>query len=162
MIRPVKLSDAEQLAEIYNYYILNSTATFEEEILSAKEMGKRIQGITEKYPYLVYEEDKQILGYAYAASWKTRIAYRHSVEASIYIREGNSGKGIGTRLYNELIFQLREMDFHAVLAGISLPNAHCIALHEKFGFKKVGEIEQIGYKFAKWINVGYWELILEE
>ena len=161
MIRPVKLTDAEQLANIYNYYILNSIATFEEEIISDEEMAKRIQKITKKYPFIVFEENDKILGYAYGSEFHTRVAYNKTVESSVYLREQQKGKGLGSRLYDELIYQLREMEFHSVVVLVSLPNEASVALHEKFKFKKVAELEQVGYKFAKWINVGYWQLILD-
>ena len=161
MIRPVKLTDAEQLANIYNYYILNSIATFEEEIISDEEMAKRIQKITKKYPFILFEENDKILGYAYGSEFHTRVAYNKTVESSVYLREQQKGKGLGSRLYDELIYQLREMEFHSVVVLVSLPNEASVALHEKFKFKKVAELEQVGYKFAKWINVGYWQLILD-
>jgi len=161
MIRKAHIQDAPQLAKIYNYYIINTGVTFEEEPIDDKEMSNRIQDIIQKLPYLVYEEDGLILGYAYASPWKSRIGYRMTVESSIYLKQGSFGKRIGTRLYTKLIELLKEKKMHSVIGGIALPNDASIALHEKLGFKKVAQFEEVGVKFEKWIDVGYWELVLD-
>ncbi len=161
MIRKVKLEDANEICEIYNYYILNSTVTFEKTRINVREMRKRIQFIISKYPWIVYEKDGHIAGYAYACEWKPRHAYAHSVESTVYLKPGESKKGIGTSLYSKLIEQLINMDFHAIIGGITLPNAASIALHEKLGFEKVAHFKEVGYKFEKWLDVGYWELLIK-
>lgn len=160
MIRPVEQKDHNKITAIYNYYILNSIATFEEETISIDTMGKRIDSITREFPWLVFEHEQKICGYAYACLWNTRSAYRKSAEITIYIEQTNVNKGIGTKLYAELISRLITMGFHVVIGGISLPNKASIALHEKFGLKKVAHFSEVGLKFNKWIDVGYWELIL--
>ncbi len=104
-------------------------------------MEKRIDNITSSFPWLVAELEGEILGYAYASKWKERIAYRHSVESSIYIKSNILGQGIGTRLYSELIDKLRKKDIHSVIGGIAVPNIESQKIHEKFGFKKVGSGE---------------------
>jgi L-amino acid N-acyltransferase YncA len=160
MIRPVIISDAENICNIYNYYILNSTITFEEKSLSADEMISRIKNIIKNYPWLVYEEEGKVTGYTYAGEWKKRSAYRYSAETGIYIDPKHVGKGIGTKLKGELIKGLKEKSIHSIICGIALPNPASIALCEKFGFEKVAHLKEVGYKFNKWIDVGYWELIL--
>ncbi|MDN5211958.1 N-acetyltransferase family protein [Fulvivirgaceae bacterium BMA12] len=160
MIRAVKTEDAEEIKEIYNYYILNSIITFEESPVSTAEMGERINTIKSVFPWIVYEKDHQILGYAYAARWRSRSAYARSVESTVYLKPGTSKKGIGTQLYTELIKRLKEMDLHVVIGGISLPNDASVALHEKLGFKKVAHFKEVGFKFNNWIDVGYWELLI--
>ena len=160
MVRKVKLEDAKQIAEIYNYYILNTIVTFEETSVSIEEMKGRIITVISKFPWLVYESEGEIKGYAYGSEWKSRCAYKYSLESSVYLKHDEIGKGIGSRLYEELLEQLRALDFHAVIGGISLPNEKSISLHEKFGFKKIAQFHEVGYKFEKWIDVGYWELIL--
>ena len=159
MIRPVQLRDALQLAEIYNYYILNTVITFEVDTIDAKEMEKRLQANNPKLPWLVYEENEKILGYAYSKNWKARSAYKQSVEVSIYLNHQNTSKGIGTKLYSQLIEQLKEMGIHAIIGGIALPNPTSLALHEKLGFEKVAHFKEVGFKFNQWIDVGYWELL---
>lgn len=162
MIRKVKLEDAKEIAEIYNYYILNSCVTFEEIPVSIEEMGGRIQATFLKFPWLVYEKDMEIIGYAYASVWKPRSAYKHTIESTVYLKNEATKNGIGSLLYKELINQLTNLGFHAVIGGISLPNEASIALHEKFGFKKVAQFKEVGYKFKKWVDVGYWELLINK
>ncbi|MBX7172667.1 MAG: GNAT family N-acetyltransferase [Pyrinomonadaceae bacterium] len=158
-IRKVKISDAEQIAEIYNYYVLHSHATFEIEAVSLSEIEKRITEISQNYPYFVLTEADTVLGYAYVAQYKTRAAYKPSVEISVYVRNGIHQKGIGTKLYTRLFEELAKSEFHAIIAGISLPNEASVKLHEKFGMKKVAHFEEVGFKLGRWIDVGYWELI---
>ncbi len=100
-------------------------------------------------------------GYAYASEWKSRCAYRYSVETTVYLHPDARGKGIGTLLYQELIRKLSKLELHAAIGGIALPNDASVALHEKIGFKKAAHFKQVGYKFNKWVDVGYWELILK-
>ena len=161
MIRNIIKEDAQQVCDIYNFYILNSVSTFEIEAITVDEIINRINRVISKYPWIVYEENDEILGYAYADEWKTRKAYKHSVESTVYLKDGESGKGIGSKLYNHLLTELRKLDIHAVIGGISLPNEASIALHEKFDFEKIGQFKEVGYKFNKWIDVGYWELIIK-
>jgi L-amino acid N-acyltransferase YncA len=160
MIRKIKIEDSNQVCAIYNYYILNTTITFEEIAISSAEMQEIIEKVSSKYPWLVYEENDEIIGYAYANEWKVRAAYRNSVEITIYLKNGCTGKGIGKLLYQELINELKEMKIHAVIGGIALPNSASLALHEKFDFQKVAHFNEVGYKFNTWVDVGYWELIL--
>jgi len=101
-----------------------------------------------------------VLGYAYASKWKSRCAYRYAVESSIYLAPDATGRGLGTRLYVALIDALRAKSVHTIIGGIALPNPASVALSEKLGFRKIGQFEQVGWKFEKWIDVGYWELIL--
>lgn len=160
MVRAVRPEDANEIVEIYNYYILNSIATFEELCIDAEAMKERIQSVATKFPWIVYETERKIIGYAYATEWKSRSAYKHSVESTVYLKPGEVNKGVGSILYKELINRLTKLNFHAVLGGIALPNESSIRLHEKFGFKKVAQLKEAGYKFEKWIDVGYWELLL--
>jgi phosphinothricin acetyltransferase len=160
MIRSVSKNDARQIADIYNYYIENSTATFEESKIDASDMFNRIQKIIPELPWIVFEDEQQILGYAYATPWKERSAYRYSYEISVYVKNDTQGKGIGTKLYSDLISQLKKLGTHAIIGGITLPNDPSIKLHEKMGFKKVAEFQEVGFKFGQWLNVGYWQLIV--
>lgn len=154
------MNDLRQICEIYNHYIKNTHISFEESAVSESDMEARIEAIIPSLPWLVYEEQSQILGYAYAAKWKERQAYRHTVESTVYLRPEARGKGIGFALYKALLAQLKEQAYHAVIGGISLPNEASIRLHEKLGFQKVAHFSQLGNKFDKWVDVGYWELLL--
>jgi len=159
MIRKIQAEDAAQICEIYNYYILNTIITFEESTVSTAEMRSRIIQTIQKHPWIVYEQNNRIFGYAYASEWKSRCAYKHSVETTVYLRNEAKGNGLGTLLYQELIDQLRNKNIHAAIGGIALPNDASVALHEKLGFVKIGQFREVGYKFDNWIDVGYWELI---
>jgi len=157
MIRSVKASDAAQIAEIYNHYIQNTVITFEEQPLEAAELAERMLKVTEAFPWLVAAEDERILGYAYAGTWRTRSAYRLSVECGIYLHKDECGRGLGSALYSELLGLLAARGFHAVLGGVTLPNDPSVALHEKFGFEKVAHFKEVGLKFGRWHDVGFWE-----
>jgi len=160
MIRNATTEDSKAIAAIYNHYLLNTVVTFEEEPVSAKEMQQRITDTQEKYRWIVYEENNEVIGYAYAHAWRVRAAYRYSSELSVYLAHGHTGRGIGKKLYSALIDEARKMKLHAVIGGVALPNEASVKLHETLGFKKVAEFQEVGMKFGKWVNVAYWELIL--
>ncbi len=156
-IRKATSDDVQAITDIYNYYIKNSPSTFEEEELSVNEMANRIQDVSEKYVWLIGVVDDEVVGYAYAAQWKTRSAYRLTVETSVYLKNGLSGNGYGKYLYTELLDQVEELGYKCLIGGISLPNEASIRLHESLGFVKIGQFIKVGIKFGKWIDVGYWE-----
>ena len=161
MIRNVRQTDAKPLVDIYNYYVKNTVVTFDLETISETDMQANIKSVTEKYPWLVYELDGTMAGYAYAAQWKKRKAYNSTVETTVYLHPDFVGKGIGSALYDELLTIVKSRGYHLAIGGISLPNAASVALHEKFGFTKAAHYHQVGFKFNQWIDVGYWELILK-
>jgi len=158
MIRAAELSDAKALSDIYNHYVLNTVVTFEEEPVSTAEMASRLSDtLGADLPWLVVEDHSQVVGFAYASKWKGRCAYRYSVEVTVYLSHLVIGKGIGSTLYSRLFELLRAESIHVVLGGISLPNDASIALHEKFGMKKVAHFDEVGYKFGNWVDVAYWQ-----
>jgi phosphinothricin acetyltransferase len=112
-------------------------------------------------PWLVAEQDGRLLGYAYATRWRVRPAYRTSVESSVYLGGEAAGRGLGSALYRALLDALRRLDVHMVIGGIAQPNERSVALHEKLGFRKVAHFSEVGRKFGRWIDVGYWELRLD-
>ncbi|QKF82350.1 GNAT family N-acetyltransferase [Halarcobacter ebronensis] len=159
LIRDANISDFEEITKIYNYYIKETVITFEEEEIDKEEMIKRFEKIKKSgLPWLVAQKDGEILGYAYAHFWHDRSAYRFSVEPSIYLNKKFIGNGVGKALYKQLLTKLKELGIKNALGLITVPNDASIALHEKFGFKKVGELPNIGIKFDKWLNVGLWQL----
>jgi L-amino acid N-acyltransferase YncA len=160
LIRRAIPQDATAIAEIYNFYVTNSVITFDEVPISPSDILTQIEKYDDSLPWLVYEENNEICGYAYASNWKSRCAYKQSIESTIYLSNHFFGKGIGTKLYEALINELKKQDYHAIIGGISLPNEGSIALHEKLGFEKVAQFKEVGYKFDQWIDVGYWELII--
>lgn len=158
-VRTVELSDSADIAAIYNYYVQNFHATFELDPIDSSEMRTRIDEILSAgFPFVICEEDGEIEGYAYGKQFRPRAAYKHSIETSVYVKNGCEGKGIGTVLYTHLLNKIRSSDFHAVIAGISLPNEASVRLHEKLGFQKVAHFREVGFKFDRWIDVGYWQL----
>lgn len=157
-IRFADLSDCDAITRIYNYYIRETTITFEEQEIDATEVAARLSEIREiGLPWLVSEDSEGLTGYAYASKWKGRCAYRYSVESTIYLAPGKTGNGIGARLYGALLDQLRSKSIHSVISGIALPNAASIKLHERLGFEKVAHFKEVGFKFDRWIDVGYWQ-----
>jgi L-amino acid N-acyltransferase YncA len=160
MIRSATTADAEAICTIYNHYVLETSITFEEAAVTPGDMQSRICETLPSLPWLVWEEGAVVLGFAYAGKWKGRCAYRHSAEVTVYLEPACTGRGIGSKLYEELLATLREHNFHAVIGGIALPNPASIALHERLGFRKVAHFEQVGWKHNRWIDVGYWQLLL--
>ena len=121
----------------------------------------KITIVNADYPFLVFEEESKINGYAYAGSWRGKPAYKNTVEITVYLRNGEVGKQIGTKLYTELIKELKAKQFHAIIGGMTLPNEASVKLHENFEFKQVAHFKEVGLKFDKWLDVGFWQLILD-
>jgi phosphinothricin acetyltransferase len=133
-------------------------------------MAGRIANVSAKYPWLVLEEDalgagsqrgtKELAGFAYAHSWKERSAYRYAAELTIYLKASLRGKGRGNELFKALLDAVKKMGLHSLISGVTLPNEASVGLHEKYGFTKIAQFNEIGFKKEKWLDVGYWELIL--
>lgn len=160
MIRPVKPEDAAAICGIYNYYVKNTVITFEEKPVSIHEMEGRIRETTRSFPWLVWETEGTLAGYAYTHPWRERSAYRFSAEDSIYLKQGFEGRGIGKHLLSRLLEEMKKTTIHAIVAGITIPNDRSVSLHEKFGFTHIARFREIGYKQDAWLDVGYWELII--
>jgi L-amino acid N-acyltransferase YncA len=162
IIRTAGPNDGGPISRIYNHYVANTIVTFEEEPVSGEQMTGRIEEVrSASLPWLVAEVDRALAGYAYASRWKGRCAYRFSVEVTVYLDPAHTGRGIGSRLFEQLLAELRQRGFRTALGGIALPNDASIALHERFGFSKAAHFEQVGFKFGRWIDVGYWQLLLQ-
>ena len=158
-IRNARQSDAAALAAIYNHYIQNTSITFETEPIGDEEMVQRITNVqTLALPWLIAEQDDKIIGYAYANLWKTRAAYHHTVEISIYLDANRLSKGMGSTLFRALLDALPD-HVHAVVACVALPNEKSERMNERLGFTKVGEFKEVGFKHGQWVNVGYWQLL---
>jgi phosphinothricin acetyltransferase len=161
MIRAATSADADAIAGIYNHYITHTIVTFEEEVLAAAEIARRMEEVsTASLPWLVAEQDGRVVGYAYASRWRSRIGYRFATEITVYLDPALPGRGIGSSLYGRLLPLLQERGLHAVIGGIALPNPASVALHEKFGLEKVAHFKEVGFKFDRWIDVGYWQRVL--
>ena len=158
VIRPAEAKDAAAIAGIYNHYVAETIVTFDEKAVTADDIERRIREAREApYPWFVAELSGEVRGYAHAGAWKGRCAFRHSVESTIYLAHGEEGRGIGSALYERLLASLEAQGVHAVVGGISLPNDASVAFHEKHGFEKVAHFPEIGFKFGRWIDVGYWQ-----
>lgn len=163
MLRSATESDSDTITKIYNHYVLNSIITFEEQVVSSNDMCDRILAIQNaNLPWIVSEEDGRILGYAYASQWNGRCAYKYAVESTVYLEQSAHSRGLGSKLYAELLKQLKDRNYHVVIGGIALPNDASIGLHEKFCFEKVAHFKEVGYKFNRWVDVGYWQLKLDD
>jgi Sortase and related acyltransferases len=156
-IRPCESIDIEKVKEIYNFYIDNTVITFEDVPLSTLEMSTRISTYTNSYPWLVCEVGGVVRGFAYAARWKERSAYKNTVEVSVYLESDFSGNGYGTALYAGLFKALEPFNLRVILGCIALPNQSSVKLHEKLGFIKVAHFSGVGRKFGRWLDVGYWQ-----
>jgi phosphinothricin acetyltransferase len=159
-IRAATPEDASALAAIYNHYVRETIVTFEEEPVPADAFARRIEDVlSASFPWLVAVEESELAGYAYATPWKPRSGYRFSAEVTVYLAPGMAGRGLGSALYGELFSILEKGSVHAAMGGIALPNDASVALHEKVGMRKVAHFKEAGYKFGRWIDVGYWQRI---
>lgn len=169
-LRDATPDDGAALALIYNHYIRETVITFEIDELTDADMAARVKKIQHAgLPWLVAEGDGSILGYVYAGPFRDRAAYVHTLETSVYLDLAARGRGIGTALFAELFSRLADLDaehsphapVHAVMGGIALPNESSVALHERFGMKHVGTFPDVGRKFDRWIDVGFWQATLD-
>ena len=160
-LRAATLRDAAAIAEIYAPFVAGSAVSFETEPPGEAAIRARIEAGGELYPWLVAEaEDKSLLGYAYAARFRDRPAYRFTVETSVYLRHDASGRGLGRRLYEPLLAMLVDQGFTQAIAAITLPNEASVRLHERLGFAPAGIYRQVGWKLGQWHDVGLWQRAL--
>ena len=162
VIRSATAGDASAIRGIYNPYVLDTVITFEQTPVLESEMARRIRDTTALYPWLVAELDGRVAAYAYAARWRTRAAYDHTLESTIYVDKACAGRGIAKPLYLELLRELKSRGVHAVVGCIALPNDASVALHEKCGFVQVTRFPQVGRKFERWVDVGFWQATLTQ
>ena len=158
-IRPATPADAAAIQAIYAPIVSETVISFEEEPPTVEEMAGRIES---SHVWLVAERDGEILGYAYAARFHPRAAYRWSTEVSAYLAEGARGQGIGKELVGELLDRLRALGFVNAFAGTALPNDASERLFEGFGFKKIAHWEHVGFKFDAWHDVVWRQLQLQD
>ena len=161
-IRLAKKSDAAALLAIYAPYVENTAITFEYEVPTIEDFANRIEKTLGKHPYLVAEEDGVVLGYAYASTYYARAAYDWAVELSVYVSQDARGKGVGSKLYDELEGLLDQMGYMHFLACISLPNEDSLAFHAKRGYQQVAHFPKIGYKFERWHDIVWLQKSLEK
>ena len=157
MIRVAVEADVPAILEIYAPYVTGTTITFEYEVPTKTEFLNRFRTITRDYPWLVWEENGEILGYAYACRPFERAAYSWCAEPSIYLKSAAQGRGIGRRLYLALEELLKLQGCRVLLALITGENTGSVAFHEKLGYSVCGQIHRCGWKFDRWLNVFWME-----
>jgi L-amino acid N-acyltransferase YncA len=161
MVRPADPArDAAACAAIYAPYVRESAVSFEEAVPTAEEFAARIARTATTHPWVVCEHDGTVVGFAYGARHRERAAYRWAADVSVYVDSSHQRQGIGRQLYEALLAQLRAQRFHVACAGITLPNAASVGLHESLGFELVGVYRGIGWKGGDWRDVGWWQLRL--
>ena len=156
-IRLATEADAEAFAEIYAPVVRDTAISFEAVPPEAAAFRQRLRDILRLAPWIVRDDGGRITGYAYATTFRARPAYRFSVETSVYVRDGERGRGVGRSLYEDLLARLTHQGFRRAIGGITLPNAASVALHESLGYTPVGVFRAVGFKFGKWHDVGFWE-----
>lgn len=159
-VRIARRSDAGALADIYRPFVRDTVISFEVVPPDEAEMAARIEKVLARFPWLVFEQGGEVLGYAYGSPHRDRAAYQWAAEAGIYIAPKAHRRGVGNALYTVLFAALRCQGFHRVYGGITLPNAASVGLHEAQGFKHIGTYAQVGFKFGSWHDVGWWALEL--
>lgn len=161
-IRFATAADAAAIAEIYAPYVRSSTISFETEPPNAATMAERLAA-SPLHPWLVAtDEDGLVLGYAYATTFKARAAYRWTVETSVYLAGDQRGKGVGRLLYAALLATLKAQGYVQAIAVIALPNDGSISMHELVGFRRAGQLREVGWKAGAWLDIGYWQAELDE
>ena len=161
MIRIATEADVPAILEIYAPYVTDTTITFEYEVPTLAEFRLRFQTITQDFPWLVWEEKDEILGYAYACRPFERAAYAWCAEPSIYLKPAAQGQGIGRKLYLALEELLKLQGYRVLLALITGENTGSLAFHEKLGYDFAGELKCCGYKFGRWLHVLWMEKHME-
>lgn len=156
-IRTATPEDAPALLDIYAPYVRDTAITFEYQVPTSEEFADRIRNTLKKYPYLIAEQDGELLGYAYASAFKVRAAYGWSVETSVYVKQGEHGRGVGSALYGALEECLRKQHICNLCACITYPNPTSIAFHERFGYRVIAHFHSSGFKLGEWHDIVWME-----
>ena len=155
-------ADLGAINDIYNHYVLHSTCTYQEEPELPESRRQWFQHHGERHPVIVAEVDGQVAGWGSLSPYHARSAYRHTVENSVYVHHQLHRRGIGSLLLQELITRARALGYCAIIAGIDADQPGSVALHAKFRFEEVGRLKQVGFKFGRWLDVIYMELLFKK
>lgn len=161
-IRPARESDIPELSEIYNHVILNTTAVYQYEAQTLE--MRRIwyeSKLKDGYPVFVAEDGGRVVGFSSYGPFRAWAAYKYTVENSVYVADGQRGKGIGSLLLRPVIDSVRSRGLHAIVAGIDATNEASVRLHESFGFREVAHFKEVGFKFGRWLDLKFLELVLD-
>lgn len=162
-IRRVRPEDAMDIADIYRYYVEETTVSFEEIALTTEEMAARIGWISAECHYFVAvsDNDNRVMGYCYAHPWKERPSYRRTLETTVYLRHGETSRGVGRRLMERLIEACRSDEgCHVLIACITTENEGSCRFHASLGFKEVSHFHEVGYKLGRYLDVTDMELLV--
>jgi phosphinothricin acetyltransferase len=161
-IRAATYSDIGAITDIYRHHVLHGTGSFEVEPPDAEEMTRRMEDVlTRRLPYLVAEAGNTVVGYAYATLYRTRIAYRFTLEDSVYVHHAHAGRGIGAKLLTELIPKCKSWGCKQLVAVIGdSANTASVRVHEKLGFHHSGVLRDVGFKFDRWLDTVMMQLSL--
>jgi L-amino acid N-acyltransferase YncA len=160
-VRAATAADAESIAAIYAPVVAGTAISFEEAPPGPDEISRRMLGHP-RLPWLIADDAGLVAGYAYASAHRQRPAYRWSADCSVYLDPRYRGRGLGRLLYEHLFPEMRDLGYVSLFAGIALPNAASVGLHEAMGFRPVGVFSDVGYKFGSWRDVGWWQLRLRD
>ncbi len=161
IVRTARQTDAEDIQRIYAPLVNHTPISFELEVPSISEFKERLDKTLEQYPWLVYELNQRVVGYAYASTHRTRPAYQWSAEVTVYVDQDFRGRGIGKILYKNLFEILKKQGYRSAVGGITLPNSSSVAIHESLGFRQVASFKSLGCKLNAWHDVGFWQLELQ-
>ncbi len=161
-IRDAESRDAPALLDIYRPFVTDTAVSFEMEPPTVPEFAGRIASAQSQWAWLVAEREGALVGYAYASAFRTRAAYRFTVETSAYVHPGHRGHGVARALYRRLFEALVEKGYCNAYAGIVLPNDDSVAFHRALGFTPVGVFHRGGFKFGRWHDISWWEIALRD
>ena len=162
IIRSARESDIPALSEIYNHVILNTTAVYQYEAQTLEMRRAWYEAkMKDGYPVFVAEEDGKVVGFSSYGPFRAWAAYKYTVENSVYVANGQRGKGIGRMLMQPVIDSARSRGLHAIVSGIDASNDASVRLHEQFGFREVAHFKEVGFKFGRWLDLKFLELVLD-
>jgi phosphinothricin acetyltransferase len=159
-IRPATLADLAAIREIYNYYVSNSTCTFQLEPEAEETRAAWFENRSPVHPVTVATLDDVVLGWAALSPWNSRCGYARTVEASVYVRQDSHRRGLGRSLLVDLMARARALGHHTIIGGTCTEQAASLALQEALGFVPVGCLKQVGFKFGRWLDVVYTQFLL--
>jgi L-amino acid N-acyltransferase len=159
-LRPAVESDLSGINEIYNYYVRNSTCTYQEQPETLNDRHAWFLNHGQGYPVIVAEYHGAVVGWGSISRYHQRTAYRYTVENSIYVRNDMQQRGIGSLLLQDLIHQSRNLGYRAIIAAIDADQTQSIRLHARYNFQHAGRLQCVGMKFGRWLDVIYMELLL--
>ncbi|OYD07267.1 GNAT family N-acetyltransferase [Paludifilum halophilum] len=162
IIRDAHITDLRVMRRIYNHVVVTSAATFDLEPQTEAQRREWFSQFNERFPLIVAEERGEVVGYCGLTPYRSKPAYTRTAELTIYVDENAQGKGVGRSLMEEILRRARRLDYHVIVAGITGENDGSVRFHQAFGFRLVGCFREVGWKFGRWQDVCFYQLILNE